>query len=99
MNLAANLRRQWLYAGHINPDIRAAWAATILFSGDLAAHVGLNELKVIAGGFPIASGPSGVIGIGMPNLKQNNCVAHLATASQPVGDACHDSGPRCGLIG
>src|ERR1700730_2092109 len=61
-------------------------------SGDLAAHVGLNQPKVGGVGLALAAVPSQVGGIGMCNFKQNDSTTYLGASSQLVSSACHNSG-------
>jgi hypothetical protein len=70
----------------------AALAALFFFSGDLAAHEVLNQREMAARGFPRATVPSEMGGIGMPNLKENDRMAIIPGTSDSVVGACHYCG-------
>jgi hypothetical protein len=74
---------------------RAVLAAMFLFSGDLAAQKGLNQLELSQARFPGTSIPPQVRRVDVVDLKQNDGVVGLLATGKPVSSANHD----CGLSG
>jgi hypothetical protein len=64
-----------------------------LFSGDLAAHEGLDKPQIDTLGFTVAAFPPEVLVINVPYLKQDDGLAPFRGTGKPVGGAGHNGRP------